>query len=107
MKLKLFLVLAVLAVSYSVVGAQTTKNLVVTPTSPVFDSNNVVGVPSDAAPGFPFGSFASDGSGKTDMYFTPEVLFDREVTLGEIESITYWTKTGAVHSVDPRDWYLN
>lgn len=88
-------------------SAATTTNVVVTPASPVFDSNNVVGVPNDAAPGYPFGSFASDGSGKTDMYFTPESLFGREVTLGEVASISYWTKTGDTHIVDPRDWYLN
>ena len=97
--------------------AQTTTNLTVTPTSNLFDCNNVIGVQQDAAPGFPYGSFASNGaatgncasggtSSKTDMYFTPLGLFGRSVTLGEIRSISYWTKKGTTHIVNPVDWYL-
>lgn len=98
--------------------AQTATNVTVTPSSSIFDCKNIAGVPLDAAPGFPSGSFASTGgpatvclSGgattKTDMYFTPANLFaGRSVTLGDIASITYWTKKGATHIVDPRDWYL-
>jgi hypothetical protein len=91
-------------------GTPTTTNLVVTPASPVFGSsgNNVVGVPLDAAAGFASGSLASNGTNKTDMYFTPESLFGgREVTLGDVASIAYFTKTGATHVADPRDWFLN
>jgi hypothetical protein len=87
--------------------AATSTNIVVTPTSPVFDENNVAGVSFDAAPGFPSGSFASDGAGKTDMQFAPEALFLRPVTLGEIARMSYWTKKGTTHSADPADWYLN
>jgi hypothetical protein len=83
-----------------------TTNLIVTPSSQGFDSNNVVGVPNDAAPGFPFGSFASNGIAKTDIYFTPEVLFGRSVALSEIASISYWTKKGTTHVLDPSDWFL-
>jgi hypothetical protein len=101
----LFILLTVLFIGAIVASAQT--NLVVTPTSPYFDSNHVVGVANDSAPGFPFGSFASDGIAKTDMYFTPETLFGREVTLGEIASISYWTKTGSTHDIAPCDWFLN
>jgi hypothetical protein len=80
---------------------------VITPASPVFDANNVQGVLLDGAPGYSSGSFKSNGVGKTDMYFTPESLFGgRSVTLGDIAGISYWTKTGAIHSVDPRDWFL-
>jgi hypothetical protein len=97
-----FCALAIAGASY---GA--TANFTVTPTSVgVFDSNNTVGVPGDAAPGFPMGSIASDGTGKTDAYFTPENLFGRAVTVGEVASITYWTKTGATHTVSPADWSL-
>lgn len=79
----------------------------VTPTSvAIFDANNVVGVPGDHAPGFNLSSIASDGTGKTDAYFTPENLFGRAVEVGEVASISYWTKTGATHTVDPRDWSL-
>ena len=99
---------ALLAVAGPAAQAQVTNtSLTVTPTTPVFDSNNVVGVPLDASPGFASGSFASNGVDKTDMYFTPQTLFGgRSITLGEIAGISYWTKKGATHVVDPRDWYL-
>ncbi len=84
----------------------TTTNLVVQPNSPYFDSNNVTGVAGDFAPGFAGGSLASNGLAKTDMYFTPQTLFGRDVNIGEIKSMSYFTKTGAIHSVDPRDWFL-
>lgn len=83
-----------------------TTSLIITPTSTVYDSNHVVGVPGDSAPGFPTGSIASDGTGKTDMYFTPNSLFGRDVTLGEVSKISYWTKKGTTHVVDPADWFL-
>ena len=85
----------VMLCSTSAIGA-TTVNLVVTPSSPIFSSagNNVVGVANDAAPGYPFGSFASNGTAKTDMYFTPAILFGRDVTVGEIEGIS-------VHEISP------
>lgn len=86
-----------------------TLDLTVTPSSSVFGTggNHVLGVIGDAAPGFAAGSFASDGILKTDMYFTPEALFGgREVSVGEVARISYYTKTGATHTVDPRDWYL-
>jgi len=95
-----------LFIGASVANAQTTTNIVITPTSPVFDANNVNGVSFDAAPGFPSGSFASNGIAKTDMYFTPDALFLREVTLGEVASMSYWTKKGNTHVVDPADWFL-
>lgn len=103
---RFFMVLMIAAITVASIAAQTTTNLVVTPSSPVFDSNHVVGVAGDSAPGYAFGSFASDGVAKTDMYFTPESLFGRPVTLGEVASMSYWTKTGAMHTADPRDWFL-
>jgi hypothetical protein len=106
MKIKVIIASAILALAVSAVSAQTTTNLVVTPTTPVFDSNHVVGVTNDSAPGFPFGSFASDGLAKTDMYFPPEVLFGRPVTLGEVAKMTYWTKKGTTHTVAAPDWAL-
>ncbi|MBI5089118.1 MAG: hypothetical protein HZB15_09755, partial [Actinobacteria bacterium] len=71
--------------------------------------NNVTANPSDAAPGFDDGSFvaaASAPSAKTDIPIPVTTLFGRDVTLGEISSMSYWTKTGATHTADPRDWYL-
>ena len=56
--------LTALTIMSAASAAPTTTNLIVTPSSPVFDANNVTGVVGDSAPGYPFGSFASDGSGK-------------------------------------------
>lgn len=84
-----------------------TLALIITPSSPVFDANNVVGVSGDAASGFSSGSFASDGTGKTDIYFTPEVLFaGREISVEQVARMSYWTKKGTTHVVDPADWYV-
>ncbi len=84
------------------------SDFIVTPCSSVFDANNVVGVLADAAPGFGTGSFASDGVGKTDMYFTPEALFGRAVKVGQVKSMGYWTKKGTTHtSPNEADWFLN
>lgn len=83
-------------------------HITVTPLSPVFGVNNVVGVPADAAPGFPGGSFASNGVAKSDMYFTPEALFQgREVTVGQVARMSYWTRIGTTHVVNPADWFMN
>ncbi len=85
----------------------TTTNLVVRPSSVgIYGANNVVGVAGDAATGFSTGSLASNGAAKTDMYFTPSMLFGRDITLGEVATMSYFTKTGATHVVDTRDWYL-
>ena len=84
----------------------TTTNLVVRPGSPTIATNNVVGVAGDAATGYAGGSFASDGSGKTDIYFTPQLLFGRDITLGEIASMSYWTKKGTTHAANAADWYI-
>lgn len=87
--------------------AASAATFTVTPSSPgVFDSNNTIGVAADFAPGFPVSSIASNGTAKTDAYFTPETLFGRPVTVGEVAQISYWTKVGATHTADPRDWFL-
>jgi|GEM_PF-3599145 len=88
-------------------AAPVNVNLTITPTSTVYDGNHVVGVLADAAPGYSNSSLRSDGVAKTDMYFTPESLFSRQVTLGDVASISYWTKKGSTHTVTPADWFLN
>jgi hypothetical protein len=91
-----------------VVKAASSTTIVVTPTSPfVFDSNHITGVMLDGAPGFSTGSFRSDGVAKTDMYFAADNLFAREISLGEIASMSFWTKKGTTHVVDPVDWFVN
>jgi uncharacterized repeat protein (TIGR01451 family) len=107
MKFRPFLLIAVLAFACIAVSAQTVTNTVVTPTSPgVFDSNHVTGVIGDSAPGFAGGSLASDGIAKTDMYFTPEALFGRAVTITEVAKISYWTRKPTTHTPEPIDWAL-
>lgn len=87
-------------------GSNTT--LVITPSTPfIFDQNNVVGVSEDSPTGFAHGSFKSNGVAKTDMYFLPDSLFPNRangVSIGEIVSISYSTKKGTTHAVDPIDW---
>jgi hypothetical protein len=97
---------AMLAFSGANALGATTTNLTVTPASPVFDGNNTIGVPGDAAPGYASGSIASGGASKSDMYFAPGVLFGRDVTLSEVAKMSYWTKKGTTHVADPRDWFL-
>jgi hypothetical protein len=111
MKVRLaFAVMAVAAVAgFHDVFARASSNitLTVTPTTPVFDANNVVGVSEDAAPGFQHGSFRSNGVAKTDMYFPPDVLFpsrETPVTIGDVVSISYWTKKDTPHNVNIVDW---
>ncbi|MDB6116309.1 MAG: hypothetical protein JWO08_90 [Verrucomicrobiaceae bacterium] len=97
----------VFALMLATAVAASAATFTVSPTSPgVFDSNNTVGVPGDPAPGFPISSIASNGVAKTDAYFTPESLFGRSVTVGEVAQISYWTKTGTTHTASPYDWAL-
>ncbi len=103
---RLIFVLAICLLGSSVF-AQSTGTVTITPNSPVFSGNHVIGLALDSAPGFEFGSFASDGVAKTDLYLTPEFLFGHQVLLGEVASISFWTKKGTTHVVDPYDWYLN
>ena len=88
----------------------TTKNLTVRPSTPGGAANHLLGVSLDAAPGYLGGSFAANATvagNKSEMYFPSDSLFGvRDVTLAEVATISYWTKTGATHAVDPRDWYL-
>ena len=101
--------LVIAAASHTTRAASTTTTQVVSQASPVWGApaaRNVVARPGDAAPGAGSGSLGSSGVAKSEAYFTPESLFGRAVTLGEIAAISYWTKTGATHAVDPRDWYL-
>jgi len=82
----------------------TTTTVVVTPAYPGF--SGVVAVDGDAAPGYTVGSLRSGGVAKSEVYFTPEYLFGRAVTIGEVQNISYWTKKGTTHLVDAADWFL-
>ncbi len=102
--ISLLVVAVSLLAGAQLVRAAMSTTFVITPASPVFDSNHVAGVMLDGAPGFATGSFKSDGVDKTDMYFTPENLFGHAVTVGDVESVSYWTKKGTTHAVSPTDW---
>lgn len=86
-----------------------TVALTITPTVPV-PVAHVLAVSGDAAPGFPGGSFVANAvvaDDKSEMYFPPESLFEgREVTVGQVARMSYWTKTGATHSVNTSDWFM-
>lgn len=75
---------------------------------PCFDGEYVSPVFGDAAPGFIVGSLAQDGGpNKTTIYVSPIAMFGgAPVTLGDIESMSYWTKKDSTHAVDVPDWYL-
>lgn len=89
--------------------AVTNTALTVRPNTPgLLDAgDNIVGSLGDAAPGFTVGSFGSGGLTKSDMYFPAELLFPgRALTVGEIASMSYWTKKGPTHVSVDVDWYL-
>ena len=89
-------------------SAQTSTSFTVTETSPFFPigGNHVVCAPGDSAPGYSISSLASDGILKSEMYFPPEVIFGREVLVGEVASISYFTKKDTTHTVSAPDWAL-
>lgn len=101
-----YVALACVFAASELARAAMSTTFVITPLSPVFDSNDVAGVTLDAAPGFPTGSFKSKGTKKTDMYFAASEIFGHPVTIGDVASLSYWTKTGASHTVAPTDWSL-
>lgn len=98
--------IAALIITASSAWAQTATHLMVLPSNPLWGASVVTGVAMDAAPGFPHGSVAGSGVAKAEIYFTPEMLFAGPITLGDIADMSYWTKTGATHATDPRDWFL-
>lgn len=69
-----------------------------------------------AAPDGVFGDYPAGWGGSswqapgvdpyTKWYMTPEILFGRSVTVGELARMTYWTKKNSLHSEDAADWYL-
>jgi len=65
-----------------------------------------VGVSGDAVPGWGTGSWQANGVNYSDLYMTPMILFGRDVTIGELASISYYTKKDSLHSVDASDWFF-
>lgn len=60
-------------------------------------------VVNDAPPGFGPSSWQNSATEKVNAYVEPAALFGRSVTIGEISSITYWTKA----ATGDENWYLN
>lgn len=89
--------------------AQTATNVtfVVTPSSPEIVPGGAAGVTMDSAPGFKYGSMKQPGTQKFEFYKTPESMFGRPVTMGEVVSISYFTKKTLDHVSEPRDYYIN
>jgi hypothetical protein len=44
---------------------------------------------------------------KSEYYVSPQSLFGRDVNIGEISSISYFTKKNTTHTVNAADWFLN
>lgn len=70
-----------------------------------WEGTPAVGVDGDFAPGFDPGAFQAPGA-YTRYGFDPEPLFGREVLVGELYRISYYTKKGTLHNVDAADWYF-
>lgn len=86
-----FTVMFVLACASSQAFAST---LSVTPDYAGLSPADVVGAAGDhPAPQWADGSWQSGGNSKSQAYFSPTQIFGRDsVTLGEIASMSYWTK---------------
>jgi hypothetical protein len=70
----------------------------------IFDANNVVSQMS-APPGFGPSSFLQPSGDKTDMYFTPELLFGgREVLVSEVASMSFYTNKPTGPTTE--DWFF-
>lgn len=101
---------AILAVTLAmalptVVAAGT--NLTYFPTDGTPDTADPIGIAGDSAPGFSSGSFQGNGSAKTAIYIDPADLFGSSITVGDIDSISYWTKRDvSFGDVNPYlNWY--
>ncbi len=72
------------------------------------DTSAPLGVQGDSAPGFASGSFQANGSTKTANVFTAAQLFGSgsSVTIGDLQSLSYWTKQKVPASGAPVNWYL-
>jgi hypothetical protein len=102
---------AVGLVTLVVDAAPPTRRFTMTPTLP-YTLANVAGVADDGAPGFEGGSIRAaigTATAKGELYFAPARLFGREITLGEIARMSYFTKKPTLHAGVPfgvHDGYL-
>ena len=68
---------------------------------------NSVGSDDYAAVFAPGQADATVAGQKSEYYITPLPLFGSDVTIGEISSISYFTKKNTTHTADAADWYIN
>jgi large repetitive protein len=84
------------------------NNLTFYPNTNILNTTPSIGVYNDAAPGFDGGSFTANGTTKTAIHFTPQQLFGYDITVGDIASMSYYTKRTIAHGVSfpYLNWYL-
>lgn len=96
------------ALLFSTASSVYAANLVVRPGENTPDTADALGVVGDFAPGFGGGSFQANGSAKSAVYVGADDLFGAGsgVTLGDLNSISYWTKQDVPDSGTPVNWYI-
>lgn len=70
---------------------------------------NTVGS-ADYAQGFAPGCWQANATvagQKSEYYVSPQELFGRDVNIGELSSISYFTKKNTTHTADAADWYID
>jgi hypothetical protein len=82
--------------------------MTVTPSSRLFDANNVVGCDRRQRDWFRIWQLCLGWHGKDGHLLSrPKRLFSgREISVGQVARMSYWTKTGATHAVNPADWFM-
>jgi len=65
-----------------------------------------LGVDADFPVGWGNGSWMANGSTVTELYLTPELLFNKPVNIGDIASVSFYTKKGTTHSFSAPDWFF-
>jgi hypothetical protein len=97
--------LLLLLVFVSAMASATVYNATVYPTS-VTDTTPAVGVAGDYAPGFAGGSVKANETAKTALIIDIAGTFGKAVTIGDLKSVSYYTKTTQTHTEHAGDWYL-
>lgn len=84
-------------------------DLIVRPDSPYGSVGSLVNsVFGDYPDGWGTGSWAAGGTGVVEVYFTPEMLFGKPVKIGDIKSVSFYTKKGSTHTNPDSagDWFF-
>jgi hypothetical protein len=84
-------------------SAATAGTVTVTPDMVPPGDENQPRIVANAPVGFGPDSWQNSATGKVNLYVTPQALFGTSVTIGQVASISYWTK----NSVGSENWYVN